>query len=136
MLYAMGLLLLIVPGIIMICALIVTTPALVLENIPSATGAMGRSWQLTRGFRGRIFGAIVVAFVLIAVPTIALGALVGLLGGVSEEFALIVVLLMTSLLQLLAYPFFYVLATLFYYDLRVRKEAYDLEMLAGRLNPA
>jgi len=136
LLYAVGLLLFVVPGVIMICALIVTTPALVLENQPSATSAMGRSWLLTKGFRGRIFGAILVALLLIAVPAIALGALAGLMGSPSEETALVVVLLLQSLLQLLAYPFFYALTTLFYYDLRIRKEAYDLEMLASGLNPA
>ena len=49
---------------------------------------------------------------------------------------LILLLVIMWVLQLLAYPFYYVLTTLFYYDLRVRKEAYDLEMLASRLNPA
>lgn len=136
LLYAMGLLLLIVPGVIMICALIVTAPALVLEDLPTATSGMGRSWQLTKGFRSRIFGAIFVAFLLIAIPAIALGALSGLAAGPSEQASVIVVLLLQSVLQLLAYPFFYVLTTLFYYDLRVRKEAYDLEMLASRLKPA
>jgi hypothetical protein len=136
LLYAVGLLLFVVPGVIMICALVVTAPALVLENQPSATSAMGRSWQLTKGFRGRIFGAILVAVLLVVIPAIALGSLAGLMGGASEDTALIVVLLLQSLLQLLAYPFFYVLTTLFYYDLRIRKEAYDLEMLASGLNPA
>ncbi len=136
LLYAIGFLLLIVPGLIMVCALVVTAPALVLENIPTATGAMGRSWQLTSGFRMRIFGAIVVFIVMMAIPAIALGAMAGLLGAISEQVAVISILLVVSVLQLLAVPFIYVLATLFYYDLRVRKEAYDLEMLASRLNPA
>lgn len=135
LLYAVGLLLFVVPGLIMICALIVTAPALVLENQPSATSAMGRSWQLTSGFRWRIFGAILVALLLVVVPAIALGAVGGVVGIASEDAALAMVLLLQSLLQLLAYPFFYVLTTLFYYDLRIRKEAYDLEMLASGLNP-
>ena len=136
MLYAIGLLLLIVPGLIMICGLVVTAPALVLENIPTATAAMGRSWQLTSGYRLRIFGAIMVAVVIMAIPAIALGAIAGVIGAISEQLAVITILLLVSVLQLLAVPFIYVLATLFYYDLRVRKEAYDLEMLASRLNPA
>lgn len=136
MLYAIGLLLLIVPGLIMICGLVVTAPALVLENIPTATAAMGRSWQLTSGYRLRIFGAIMVAVVIMAIPAIALGAIAGVIGAISEQLAVITILLLVSVLQLLAVPFIYVLATLFYYDLRVRKEAYDLEVLASRLNPA
>ena len=72
----------------------------------------------------------------LAVPAIALGAIGGIVGIASEDLALILVLIIQSVLQLLAYPFFYVLTTLFYYDLRIRKEAYDLEMLASGLNPA
>jgi hypothetical protein len=97
---------------------------------------MGRSWQLTRGFRRRAFGAIVIAFLLILLPAMALGTIAAMVGGASEGAVSMIVLLFESMLQLLAYPFFYVLTTLFYYDLRVRKEAYDLEMLASRLQPA
>ncbi len=134
LLYGVGLLLFIVPGIVMICALIVSPSALVLENLPSSTAALGRSWFLTRGFRLRIFGAIIIAFMLIILPAFALGILSAMFVG--EELMLILLLVIMSVLQLLAYPFYYVLTTLFYYDLRVRKEAYDLEMLASRLNPA
>ena len=42
----------------------------------------------------------------------------------------------TSLLSILIYPFFYVVLTVLYYDLRVRKEGFDLELLASALQPA
>jgi hypothetical protein len=70
--FFVGLLLLIVPGIIFICALAVTAPALVLENQPTATAGMGRSWSLTKGFRGKVFGAYLVAFFIILLPSVAL----------------------------------------------------------------
>ena len=40
-----------------------------------------------------------------------------------------------ALLQVLAYPFLYVVTTVLYYDLRVRKEGFDLELLASTLQP-
>jgi hypothetical protein len=36
-----------------------------------------------------------------------------------------------SLLSILVYPFLYVVLTVLYYDIRVRKEGFDLELLAS-----
>ena len=41
-----------------------------------------------------------------------------------------------SLLQVLIYPLLYCVLTVAYYDLRVRKEAFDLEVLASGLATA
>ncbi len=135
LLYVFGLLLLVIPGIIVICGLAVTAPAIVIENQPSATAGMSRSWNLSKGLRMKVFVAFIVVFLLIALPGIALGA-VGLVAageGTTELGLTIGFLLIQSVLQVLAYPFFYVLTTLLYYDFRVRKEAYDLDMLSAAL---
>ncbi|MCC6772768.1 MAG: hypothetical protein IT360_16385, partial [Gemmatimonadaceae bacterium] len=131
----MGFLLFIVPGVIAACGLLLTPSALVLEDIAGGTPAMARSWELTRGFRMKIFGALLVAFFLLLIPGIALGALA--LGSSSDsmsaEALTVGVLIVQSLLQILVYPYFYVLTTVLYYDLRVRKEGFDLERLAMSL---
>ncbi|MBK6489260.1 MAG: hypothetical protein IPF98_20955 [Gemmatimonadetes bacterium] len=131
----MGFLLFIVPGVIAACGLLLTPSALVLEDIAGGTPAMARSWELTRGFRIKIFGALLVAFFLLLIPGIALGALA--LGSSSDsmsaEALTVGVLIVQSLLQILVYPYFYVLTTVLYYDLRVRKEGFDLERLATSL---
>lgn len=133
-LISLGLILLVIPGIIVGCGLILTTPAIVLENIPRATDAMGRAWALSRGFRMKIFGALLVAIVLLFLPGVALGVLIGG-SAVLDPTAPIPLLSMIaqSILQILIYPFFYVVTTVLYYDLRVRKEGLDLEMLASAL---
>jgi len=118
----LGMVAFLVPGIIVGCGLAVSTTALVLERL-SAVAAMRRSWSLTEGFRGKIFLALLVAFALLMIPGIALAALtivpgVGLLLDV-----------LTAVVSLLVTPFLYVLFTILYYDLRVRKEGFDLEML-------
>ena len=41
-----------------------------------------------------------------------------------------------GLIQLLVYPLFYCVLTVTYYDLRVRKEGFDLEVLASTLQIA
>jgi hypothetical protein len=138
LLYIVGFLLLVVPAIVFICGLAVSSSALVLENQPSAIDAMRRSWDLTRGHKGRIFGALVVAFLLILLPAFALGTLtvIAAMFTGSEAAGLLVALLVQSVLSILVYPFIYVIATLLYYDLRVRKEGYDLEMLATSVQHA
>lgn len=135
LLYFFGLLLLIVPGIIALCGLSLVAPATVLENQPSATAGMSRSWQLTKGHRRRVLVAYIVAFLLIGLPTIALGVFSVAAASATGSAMLLGVatLLVGMALQVLAYPFLYVLTTLFYYDVRVRKEAYDLEMLSAAL---
>lgn len=138
LLYTLGFFLLIIPGIIVICGLAVTAPAIVLENQPTATAGMGRSWHLTKGHRGKVFMAFFVAFMLILLPGIALTgfsvAAASATGSVTS--GVIIFLVVQAVLQVLAYPFLFVLTTLLYYDFRVRKEAYDLEMLSASLGAA
>ncbi|HMV33950.1 MAG TPA: hypothetical protein PKA50_17660 [Gemmatimonadales bacterium] len=136
-----GLVCLIVPGVILFTGLALSTPALVIEGLPSANAAMGRSWALTRGFRGKLFWALLTVLVLILLPTIALGGFAAASGDATlleptVSPATLGWLVAASLIQLLIYPLFYCVLTVAYYDLRVRKEAFDLEVLASGLTPA
>ena len=140
---AIGTVLLIVPGVILFVGLILATPAMVLEGIGAATDALGRSWSLTRGFRGKIFGALIAVFVLILLPSVALGTFLAVSNPTTPEAVLatssptsLAIQALISLLQVLITPLFYCLVTVMYYDLRVRKEAFDLEVLASSLQPA
>jgi hypothetical protein len=132
-----GTILFVVPGLILLSGLIVATPALVIENLPDASTAMRRSWSLTRGSRGKLLSAYVLAILLLLIPAIAVGALAGMIG-LSQESGtgMLLVQIIVSLFQILIFPFIYVVTTILYYDLRVRKEGFDLEMLASTLQPA
>jgi len=134
LLIGIGFMLLIVPGVILLSGLILSTVVAVLETTPSATAAMGRSWELTGGFRGKVLLTLLVAFLLLLVPSIALGG-IGAVFGAEGPFALLL-LALESILQIFIYPFVYVVMTVLYYDLRVRKEGFDLELLASALQPA
>lgn len=140
-----GLLCLVVPGIIFACALSVAWPAIVLESLPTGEAGLRRSWELTKGSRGRIF-LLGVALLLIAmVPVIALTTLLGIVAGVAglasssgalETATTAITALVLGLVQLLIYPFFNCVLTILYYDLRVRREGFDLELLATTLQSA
>jgi hypothetical protein len=134
----LGFFLLIIPGLILLSGLALATPAMVIESLPSATGAMGRSWSLTRDHRGKILSAIFVVGVLMYLPFIALGGIaaasVGQGGPEQGNTGLFLALTVgAALLSSLVWPLFYCVLTVAYYDLRVRKEAFDLEVLASGL---
>jgi len=114
----------------------VATPVVVLEDRLGAIEALSRAWFLTRGYRLRIAGLLFVCLILIMIPYMGLLLLGGaLLAGAAGALS-IWVPVVALVGRLLLTPILYCLITLVYYDLRVRKEGFDLEMLAASLQPA
>ena len=119
----------------------VSIPALVLERI-SARDALKRSVKLTKGFLGRVFliglmmtivswvvasifqGPFLVAVLVLAMkhtqPPLWLNTLSAVAGGVGGA---------------LSGPLLMIPLALLYYDLRVRKEGFDLEVMMAGLEP-
>jgi len=75
---ALGMILLIVPGIILWLGWCVAVPVLVQERL-GVFGSMGRSWALTRGSRWALFGLFLMIVILLWLAQIAFG-LIGALG--------------------------------------------------------
>lgn len=126
------------PGVVLLCGLLLAFPALVLEPGTSPLAALSRSWWLTRGSRWRMLGLLVTLFILLYVPIIAIAALITLFlpaGGGAQTHD-VATLAVVGVLQMLLYPLLYCVLTVAYYDLRVRKEGFDLEVLASTLQPA
>jgi uncharacterized membrane protein len=139
----LGFILLVIPSFILAVGLAVAIPAVVLEPGRSASAALSRSWELTRGSRWRILGLGITLFVLLYVPVVAISGLVAVLiprdtaaGLGASSTAAIVGLAIGGVVQLFIYPLFYCVLTVMYYDLRVRKEGFDLELLASSLQTA
>lgn len=114
------------------CGYAVTTPVVVLEQLSSSFDAFGRSWDLTRSFKRKVFGIAVVAYLLVSLPLVVLSVFAAFfvrqsppLGHALEILAAV---LPVGLTPLLACVF-----TLMYYDLRVRREAFDLQILSQQL---
>lgn len=139
LLVGLGSLLFLVPGIILACGFAVTWPALVLESQQSANAALRRSWELTKGSRGRIFLLVVALSIIAMVPVVAvsgllgmIGAFVGATGGAFRVVQTVITAVLVGLVQLMSYC----VLTVLYYDLRVRREGFDLELLATTLQTA
>jgi uncharacterized membrane protein len=129
---AFGFMMLMIPGIVLLCGLLLAFPSLVLEGDLSPTGALSRSWSLTRGSRWRMLGLLVTLMILLYAPMIAFAAIAALIFPSDDILTLAVI----GVLQMLLYPLLYCVLTVAYYDLRVRKEGFDLEVLASTLQAA
>jgi hypothetical protein len=141
-----GVIVFLVLGVVGLCSFVVTTPALVLEGLPSAAAAIRRSWDLTRGYRLKILSLLFLLCVIMMLPWMAvtgLGAFVGALaalGGAGAARIAVVIagvgLVIGGLVLFFLQPLLHGALTISYYDLRVRKEGFDLEVLASSLHAA
>jgi hypothetical protein len=107
--------------------------ALILERI-SPWAAVRRSWRLTARSFWRIVGFYLVIAIVSAIVSQILDSLTGLVVGaapLATEAA--VQALASGVVGIFTSPFLLILLTLVYYDIRIRREAFDLEMLAQSL---
>jgi hypothetical protein len=117
------------------CAYGVTSSVVVLENLDTSFDAFGRSWALTKGARLKVFGAAAVAWLISALlPQGAVGVIAAAAGPQSASQPILVVV--SSLLSVVLAPILPCALTLLYYDLRVRREAFDLQILGQQLGPS
>lgn len=136
-----GCIALIVPGVLLFLMWSLAVPAKVLEN-KGMFEAMSRSMDLTKGSRGRIF----VIWILFIVLSIGVSWLLSwpilLAAGASSRGALlrgaaqwqIASNVANFIAQCLVGPLATIAFSLVYYDERVRKEAFDLQLMMTTLD--
>jgi len=132
-----GMLLLFVPGIIFGLAWSMTPSIVVLEK-GKVIQSMSRSWALTKGKRGSIFGTFfVMGLILYAIIfgvillTFAITALAGQGGAIiSTIFIFILEIVALGIF----YPVMLALGMVIYYNLIVKKEGYGIQKLEEEFN--
>jgi hypothetical protein len=129
-----GFILLIIPGVWFIVSVSVAIPVLMLEGT-SGFAAMKRSIDLVDTRWWATFGRLLAAYVLLGVVLFGVGALAAAVFRSMTNVTLFVVLsgVISALGRILVSPFVAAVITVIYVDLRVRKEAFDIELLAGSL---
>ena len=127
----LGFVLFVVPGIIFSLWFVLVTPVVVLEG-RGGGGAMGRSRQLMKGNLGKAFLLGLVLVVLGLIVQTAVGFASELIPWPHPALGVFV----GTILQALILPIQIAPFVLLYYDMRIRKEAFDLEALAATLDPA
>jgi hypothetical protein len=132
-----GFLLLIIPGIIVMCRLIVSLPSGLLENL-GARESLSRSWDLTRGNTLRAFLILLLFYALQFGLSFGLSLPLAFLAPVFRNHPLwattvtVATQVITFLATVLTQPILNIASAVFYYDLRVRKEGFDIQMM---MNP-
>ncbi|MBV8300903.1 MAG: hypothetical protein JOY68_03155 [Candidatus Dormibacteraeota bacterium] len=108
-------------------------PAIVLERLSGWQGLV-RSWRLVEGYSWRILG---IRLLLGLITAIISGIVVGLLSvagsGLDVSGRFIVTEVAGAFAAVFVSPITYIAVTLLYYDTRIRKEGFDIEMLARSL---
>jgi hypothetical protein len=134
----LGFLFFIVPGFYFLARFFAAPAAVVLEQVGMGR-ALGRSSTLSDGHKGHVLKTLLLVWIIYLALTIALGAMVGWLvqvaglGSVADPSALPIMQIVSALFTILIYPLVGILQTLLYYDLRIRKEGYDIELMAGEI---
>ena len=124
---------LIIPGIWLAIAWTLAYPVLMLEGIRGRK-ALGRSYRLVKGRWWPTFGVVLISFMIAGLLQFVVGALMAvvLLVGVEDSLlgTVLVNALGTTIAGVIATPFQAAAVALLYFDLRVRKEGLDIELLA------
>jgi hypothetical protein len=119
-----GLIFLIVPGIILGIMWYVATPVCVVEQ-KGPLASLGRSSEITKGHRWKIFGMVLLLLIVAAVVGGIIGALLGLTGSP-------ILVALGTLAWTGAWGAFYaIFGVVTYHDLRVAKEGVDTEQITS-----
>lgn len=130
-----GFILLIVPGIILMCRMAVSVPVAMLEN-SGAVPSIERSMQLTKDFAMQIFLIFLLIYALSIAASMVLQMpftvlqMISMARSHAMSFGVAVLQnLGTFLAEVLVTPVGTIAFSLMYYNLRVRKEAFDVQHL-------
>jgi hypothetical protein len=134
---------LIIPGVYMACRLVTTVPAALLEDL-GPRDSLTRSYSLTKDFAGRAFVIYLLYFFLLSAAAMLLTFpfSIGLMMNMKHPENMRIWMALSHvggfLAGVLVTPFFMIATCVFYYDLRVRKEAFDLQLMmnpSGQISP-
>lgn len=127
-----GFLALLIPGIFFAIRFAFISQVIVLEHT-GAWDALSRSWNLVRGSWWRVFGILLLVSIFVGIFTsIVSGALAAVLfighgGGTTYT---VVSQALSGVAGIFVQPIQLGVSVLLYYDLRIRKEGFDLELMA------
>jgi uncharacterized membrane protein len=129
---ALGLILLIIPGILWSLSYALVVPAVLVENQKPAP-SLKRSSELVKGYRGKVFSVVAVVLLLQWVLGFGAGSLSMLFSASESVTRKLMVAVFSDFAQILFTPLGIIANILLYYDFRIRKEGFDLEMLSRAL---
>jgi hypothetical protein len=129
-----GFVLLIVPGVLWTLSYSLIVPAILVEGLKAAP-SLARSRELIDGHRGKAACIIVLSLTLQLVISIGLSMSADWLVPAEAGEKTLLSSALDGLLAILFIPFFEIATILLYYDMRMRKEGFDLDMLSRAFAP-
>ena len=123
------------PGIWLYVGFAVAVPALLMEGV-RGTGALGRSWALVKGRWWATFGVVALGTLLGGIVSFAVSGMLEALALTDPDNEVVAIVFGTiggTLASMVTTPFQAAFVTVLYFDLRVRKEGFDLQLLAERI---
>lgn len=118
--------------------LLFTSQAAVVEG-QGPWSSIKRSWNLTQGYFWRTLGYLIViallGWVISGLPALVVTVPVSTLLQSQPALSLLINTIVGAILQAIVTPFTLIAFTLMYYDLRIRKEGFDLERLMTAMQP-
>jgi len=127
-LIAMGAMLFLLPALYVVARFYAVRQAVMLEDA-GVGRALARASELSKGFKWHILATLFFVVVL----TIAVDVGVSML--LSRLPSRVLVNLISTALAVVIGPLFGITETVLYYDLRIRKEGFDVEYLAAAAAP-
>jgi hypothetical protein len=124
--------LLIIPGILWMLSYSLIVPAILIEG-QRALPSLRRSSDLVRGYRVKVFWVLLIVNLLQAVLAGGVDMISHLLFSSASASGEILGTALGNLLSIVLAPLGIIAAILLYYDMRIRKEGFDLEMLSRAL---
>lgn len=124
-----GFILLIVPGILWSLSYALIIPAVMVEGL-KAGPSLKRSAELAKGQRGKVFAIMVVINLLVVLLSAGVGSLAKIVLNLESTGGAIFGNAIDNIVTIVLTPLGIVANILLYYDLRIRKEGFDLEMLS------
>jgi hypothetical protein len=129
-----GFLLLIIPGILWMLSYALIVPAVLIEG-QNATPSLRRSRDLVKGQRGKVFCVMFIINVLQGLLALGVSMISGMIFNSDSGSGAVLNSAMNNLLSIFLTPLGIVATILLYYDMRIRKEGFDLEMLSRAITP-
>lgn len=103
-------------------------PATVAIETNGAIAGLARSSVLTAGERWHVLKALALVWIIFGVIS-----MIGSVTAIALPAAPLIGQLVSAVIAILAYPLIPITETLLYYDLRIRKEGYDIELMAREI---
>ena len=123
-----GIIFLIVPGVYLASRYGVSAAVAAVEDA-GPIGSLERASRLSRHNQVRYLNTMLMLFVLYIIVSIALGIILGITG--LPAMAIV----STAIVSVFLFPALGIAHTLLYYDMRIRNEGYDLQLMSERLGP-